>query len=124
MKDVPISSLARPHVWSVGPDDPVSDVARQMVERHLTWVPVLDGEELLLGVLSAWDLLRLNLEGKPDSTPAWQACTYAPLTVAPETSAREVGGLMRERHVHHVLVMTAQRKVVGVVSSLDLLDPR
>ena len=39
--------------------------------------------DVLVGVVSAWDLLRLQAEDEPGDTPAWRACTYKPLTVRP-----------------------------------------
>ena len=121
MMDRPVIELCQPHVWSVLPDDPIDAIGEEMVARHLTWAPVLDSTEALLGVVSAWDLLRMQAEDKPGKTPAWQACTFKPLTVLPETPATEAARLMREAHVHHLLVVSPEGKLLGVLSSLDLL---
>jgi CBS domain-containing protein len=120
MMDRTVGELATREFWSVAPDDPVGAIAREMVARRLTWAPVLEGDTLL-GVVSAWDLLHLRASGQADSTQAWRACTYKPLTVPPETPAAEAARLMREAHVHHLLVVQGDGKVVGVVSPLDLL---
>lgn len=121
MMDKSVGELATKPVWSVAPDDPVGQVAREMATRHLTWAPVLE-DGTLLGVVSAWDLLHVRATGQPDSTEVWRACTYKPLTVPPETSAADAARLMREAHVHHLLVVQRDGKVVGVVSPLDLLE--
>jgi CBS domain-containing protein len=120
MMDRTVGELARCDFWSVAPDDPVGRIAEEMVARHLTWVPVLEGDSLL-GVVSAWDLLHLRADGQADSTQAWRACTYKPLTVPPETPAADAARLRREAHVHHLLVAQGDGKVVGIVSPLDLL---
>jgi CBS domain-containing protein len=112
--------LANRNVWSVAPDDPVDAIADEMVARHLSWVPVLEGDRLV-GVVSAWDLLHLRARGQPGDTPAWRACTYRPLTVTPETPASEAARLMRESHVHHLLVVSREGRIVGILSPLDLL---
>ena len=119
--DRPVIELCQPHVWSVLPDDPIDAIGEEMVARHLTWAPVLDSSAALLGVVSAWDLLRMQAEDKPGQTPAWQACTFKPLTVLPDTPATEAARLMREAHVHHLLVVSPEGKLLGVLSSLDLL---
>jgi CBS domain-containing protein len=121
MMDRPVIELCQPHVWSVLPDDPIDAIGEEMVARHLTWAPVLDSMATLIGVVSAWDLLHMQAEDKPGHTPAWQACTYKPLTVLPDTPAAEAARLMREAHVHHLLVVSPQGKLLGVLSSLDLL---
>lgn len=118
--DKTVGELARRSFWSVAPDDPVDAIAEEMVARHLTWAPVLE-RDVLVGVVSAWDLLHMRARGHPGDTRAWRACTYKPLTVTPETPASEAARLMREAHVHHLLVMSPDRKIVGIVSPLDLL---
>jgi CBS domain-containing protein len=120
VNDKTVGELARRQFWSVTLDDPLDAVADEMVARHLTWAPVLEGEELV-GVVSAWDLLHLRARGQPANTPVWRACTYKPLTVVPETPASEAARLMRDAHVHHLLVLSPERKVIGIVSPLDLL---
>ncbi len=118
--DKTAGELASRELWSVAPDDPVDAIADEMVARRLTWAPVLEGDTLI-GVVSGWDLLHLRARGEPGDTPAWQACTYKPMTIPPDTPASEAARLMRESHVHHLLVVGADRRIVGVLSPLDLL---
>jgi CBS domain-containing protein len=118
--DKTVGELATRHFWSVAPDDPIEAIAEEMVARRLTWAPVLERESLI-GVVSAWDLLHLRADGQAGDTPAWRACTYKPLTVGPDTPVSEAARVMRDAHVHHLLVVSADGKVVGIVSPLDLL---
>lgn len=124
MTNRPVSELCQPHIWSVQPGDPIEAIGEEMIARHLTWAPVLDSTRSLVGVISAWDLLHMQAKGSPGRTPAWQACTYQPLTVPPETPAEDAARLMHEAHVHHLLVVSPQGKLLGVVSPLDLLAGR
>ena len=121
MKPATVSDLAQPQVWTVGPDDTLETVGRGLVERRLHWAPVVDTAGVLLGVLSAWDLLRFSVEGRPAAMPAWQACTYRPMSVAPDTPVAEAAGLMRKLQLHHLPVLSGDGRLVGVVSSLDLV---
>ena len=118
--DKTVGELAKRSFWSVAPDDPVDAIAEEMVARRLTWAPVLE-RGVLVGVVSAWDLLHMRARRSAVDTPAWRACTYKPLTVTPETPVSEAARLMREAHVHHLLVVTPEQKIVGVLSPLDLL---
>lgn len=115
-----VGQLATRHFWSVAPDDPIESIVDEMVARRLTWAPVLERESLI-GVVSAWDLLHLRACGQPGDTPAWRACTYKPLTVGPDTPVSDAARVMRDAHVHHLLVVSADGKIVGIVSPLDLL---
>lgn len=121
MTDRPVIELCQSHIWSVQPRDPIDAIGEDMIARHLTWAPVLDSTRSLIGVISAWDLLHMQAMNRPGDTPAWQACTYKPLTVPPETPVADAARLMREAHVHHLLVVSPQGKLLGVVSPLDLL---
>lgn len=121
MTTATVGGLARPQAWTVGPDDTLESVGRGLVGRRLHWAPVVDAAGVPIGVLSAWDLLRFAVDGRPGTMPAWQACTYRPASVTASTTTAEAARLMRELHVHHLPVVGADGKLSGVVSSLDLL---
>jgi CBS domain-containing protein len=124
MTNRPVGDLCQSQVWSVQPGDPIDAIGEEMIARRRTWAPVLDPTGTLVGVISAWDLLHMQAKGSPRHTPAWQACSGKPLTVAPDTPAQDAARLMREAHVHHLLVVSPQGKLLGVVSPLDLLAER
>ena len=116
-----ISSLMQREVCSVGPDDTVQAVEAQMVARGLSWVPVVDANGVVLGVISSVDLLRFHADGKEAAKVcAWQICTYKPIAVRPDTPVSEVARLMVEANVHHVVV-TEGTDIKGVLSSLDFV---
>ncbi|WP_427914973.1 CBS domain-containing protein [Ramlibacter sp. MMS24-I3-19] len=119
---VTVSSRARPQAWTVRPEDTLESAGRGLVERRLHWAPVVDTSGAVLAVLSAWDLLRFAVEGRPGSMPVWQACTYRPVSVAPETPLAEASRIMRELKMHHLPVLSSDGRLVAVLSSLDLLD--
>lgn len=117
----PISSLMRRDVCRVGLDDTVAQVERTLLERRVTWVPVMQANGTAMGVISAADLLRFHAGRQdPDTTRAWQLCTYKPAGVAPDTPADDAARLMLERAIHHLLVVDGNG-LCGVVSSMDLL---
>lgn len=86
----------------------------------LSWAPVLDEARAPVGVVSAADLLRARSVGRDAAAPAWQLCSYKPVTVTPNASAGEVAHLMVQCGIHHVVVME-EGPIAGVVSALDLL---
>lgn len=117
----PISSLMTSPVWSVGMDDTVDTIETLMAQRSLSWVPVTEPDGAAIGVIAQSDLLALHLHKKDAaSVPAWQICTYKPITVSVDTSIAEVAQLMLERRIHHVVV-TRDGAMVGVVSALDFV---
>lgn len=117
-----ISSLMHATVHGVGMDDTVAQVEALLVDKKLSWVPVIEpsrGEAV--GVISASDIVSFHaLSRDAATTRAWQMCTYKPIVVDIETPITLVAELMVERSVHHVVV-TDRNGIAGVVSSLDFV---
>jgi len=121
MSSRPISSMMQRVVCCVNLDDTIEDVERMLVDRRLTWVPVVESNGTAVGAISVADLLRFHADGKdPAATRAWQLCTYKPIAVAPDAPIDEVARLMVAQGIHHVVVMDHDQ-FAGVVSSLDFV---
>ena len=117
----PISSFMERQVRSVGMDDSVAEVETLFARKGLSWAPVLESSRMIVGAISASDLLRFHAQGQdPTAVRAWQLCSYKPITVSPDTPVSEVARLMIESKIHHVVV-TDSEGIVGVVSSLDFV---
>jgi CBS domain-containing protein len=116
-----VSTLMQQRVHAVGMDDGVADVERLFAEHGLSWAPVLDTGGAVLGVISAFDLVRYRAQGGAGAAPrAWQLCTYKPIVVDPDAPLADVARRMVEREIHHVVVMRGAQ-LAGVVSSLDFV---
>ncbi len=130
-------------VIAVGPDTPLSQVARLMVQRRVSGVPVVDAEARPIGMLTEGDLLRrveTGTEGKP---PGWLAALFAPGRLAQryiETHARRVGEVMtadvvcvaEDAPLEDVVTLMQRRRVkrlpvvsngrlAGIISRSDLV---
>jgi len=118
---IPVSSLMSREVVTIGLEDTIAEVEACFAEQQLGWAPVVDEHGTLIGVLSTADLVRFRAGGRDlQAVPAWQLSTYGPITVAPETPAREVARRMVEAGIHHVVV-TDEGRIMGVVSALDFV---
>ena len=117
-----ISTLMHHPVHTVKMGDSVAHVHALLVDRHLSWVPVLEPDSgEVAGVISAADLIAFHAQGRDASaTQAWQMCSYKPIVVDADKPAAEVAALMVARNVHHVVVLDGSR-LAGVVSSFDFL---
>ena len=117
----PISSFMERQVWTVDMDDTVAEVESLFARQGLSWAPVLESKRTIVGVISASDLLQFHAQGKdPTAVPAWQRCSYKPITVSPDTPVSKVARLMLVSNIHHVVV-TDSEGIAGVVSSLDFV---
>jgi CBS domain-containing protein len=130
-------------VVSVAPETGVSDVARLLLDRHISAVPVIDAGGRLVGIVSEGDFLR-RAEGDTRRHGSWwlrlfsvpgdRAADYVKahgrsvadimtrdvITVTEDTPAGDVAHLLETKRIKRVPVLR-DGKVVGVVSRADLL---
>ena len=126
----------------VQPKTPVIEIARILLERRISAVPVLDSNEELVGIVSEGDLMFraendtertswwLHLMStecelarefvKTHGTEAHHVMTKDVLTVSPETPLRDIARLLQKRHIKRVPVMDGP-SLVGIVSRANLL---
>ena len=117
----PISSLMERRVWSIGMDDTIAQVDALFTQHALSWAPVFEAGGVIVGAISASDLLQFHAQGRDaEAVRAWQLCSYKPISVDQATPINEVARLMLAQQIHHVVV-TNQAGVAGVVSSLDFV---
>lgn len=102
--------------------EPASHCARLMRDRHVGFLPVLDGDGHLAGVVTDRDLVvRLLAEGGPADSPASELMTGNPLVVCgPDEDVRKVEDRMIAAHTSRLVVVDGQGCPVGVVSLTDV----
>lgn len=127
---------------TVGPDTPLADVARLLIDRGISGVPVVDDRGRCLGVVSETDLLvkqvshplsrRMPIEWifgeqhDPDerrrrgATTAREAMSRPPITIDADRPVREAASMMIERDINRLPVTRGER-VVGIVTRADLV---
>jgi acetoin utilization protein AcuB len=103
----------------------------RMRERRIRHMPVLDASERLVGIISDRDLRRPDWadEGPnvghyyllDNSRKVEDAMTVDPIVVSPDDSVAHAVDLLARYGFGALPVVTAQLKVVGMVSSMDLL---
>jgi CBS domain-containing protein len=93
------------------------DHVRKLLERnHLSSIPVVDTEGRPVGIVSARDLIP----GVKGGSPVSSVMTEKVYTVPRYDDVHVAARVMRNRRIHRVVV-TDEKKVVGILSSFDLL---
>jgi len=119
--------------------------ARLLAQERISGAPVTDGQGRCVGVLSATDFVRwARTGGRPDpvlctGSPCvcsdWQLVdlerlpceevrsymTRNPVVAEPTTPLTRLARLMRDAHIHRVIVVDGDGRPVGIVSSTDVL---
>lgn len=108
---------------TAAPATTVSNAARQMAEKKVGAVMVVENEHLV-GIFTERDAVFrvLALGRDPEATRLTDVMTPAPKTLGPDTTYGHALVLMQENGFRHVPVVENGRPV-GIVSSRNALDP-
>ena len=92
--------------------------ARDLLAKHgIHSVPVIDGEGEPIGVISSSDLIGKSSK----ETLIGQVMTREVFTISQYSGFHIAARMMRKHKIHH-LIVTHEKKVVGIISSYDLLE--
>jgi CBS domain-containing protein len=130
-------------VVTVGPDTPVKQIARTLLENGVSAVPVVDANQRVVGIVSEGDLMRRADIGtdrqrswwlktfaaqsdlaqeyvKSRGTKASEVMTDKVVTITATTPVSKIAEILEKNRIKRVPV-TRRRKIVGIVSRANLL---
>jgi len=131
------------NVATVRPDAEVSEIAKQLLARHISAMPVVD-QDRVVGIVSEGDLMRRS-ENETERQPSWWIRMFAEpqdrardyvkshglraeeimsrdvISVAEDASLAEIAETLEKNHIKRVTVMR-DGKLVGIVSRANLLQ--
>ena len=132
------------NVITVGPDALVQDIARLLLERHVSAVPVVGKDGALIGIISENDLMR-RPESDTQRHRSWwlqmmtarevlakefsrshamraeDVMTRKVITGRPDTSLRDIADLLEKHRIKRVPIVD-EGNLVGIVSRANLLQ--
>jgi CBS domain-containing protein len=120
---------------TIGPQAYLNEAARLMSKQGLKRLPIVDQDHRILGVLGRLDILTALAAGYlPQETPRHPVSVHPaqPRTVAdvmdpdvptvlPETPLPDVLALLASTRAKRVVVVDAERRVLGIISDSDLV---
>jgi IMP dehydrogenase len=111
-----VQDIMSARVLSVTPHQTVGHVRDLMTRHRVQALPVVGPEGDLLGIVTATDILRATKE----TTPVSRIMTREVTTIPEYAEVSKAARAMRNKRIHH-LVVTREGKVLGIVSTYDLL---
>lgn len=107
----------------VTPQQSLREAWSAMVEASVQHVPVVE-EDVLVGLISSWDLARLAMEQGTDALDdiaVAKVMERALVRIDPKTPVREAARLLAEGSFHSLPVSDTEGNLVGIVTSSDLI---
>ena len=100
----------------------LSEVANLMVEADCGEIPVTDGSNRLIGVVTDRDIVvRVVAKGKNPSSVTAAECMSEPVVVVKEdTTLEDVMSVMEENQIRRVPVVDASGCCCGIISQADV----
>jgi CBS domain-containing protein len=137
---VKVSDVMTRDVVTATPRTPLKEVARQLVARRVSGLPVIDADGSVLGVVSEADILAkerdrangrgslldrlFDVEGadhKHDARDAADAMTSPAVTIRPDRTVAQAAATMLDRSINRLPVVDRDGTLVGIVTRADLV---
>jgi CBS-domain-containing membrane protein len=136
----PISEAMGVVIHCARPEQQVKDLVGLFLEEGIGAAPVMDEDGKAVGLVSKTDVVRSlrKIESNNESTghevqPWWDSERLAQLTVeqimtpclysfSPETTIADATAAMAFEGIHHLPVVDGAGTLVGVISTLDILN--
>jgi hypothetical protein len=111
-----VEEIMNRELFAARPLDPAGELVNYYSSLGISVCPVLESDGLLVGMISLRDLV-----GAPEDAPA-ESLMKKPVTATRMgSSIEEAARLLAETGYHHLPVVDADNRVVGIVSSLDVI---
>jgi len=140
------SDVMTRNVVSVGPETPTRVVAKLLLEKRISAVPVIDANGALIGMVSESDLIRREIDRRAEDRFWWlemiaegedlasefleyvkrtdrpvREVMVAPvITVVEDSPLQMVAAALQEHHIKRVPVLR-NGQMVGIISRIDLI---
>ena len=114
--NIRIADIMTKRVVVAQPHHTIGHVRQLMARNRIGALPVVGPDNEALGIVTSSDLLRRHKDESPCSRIMSDGVRAVPAYNEVSVAAR----IMRKHKIHHVVV-TKEKKVVGMISSFDLL---
>jgi CBS domain-containing protein len=109
-------------------DAPIEEAERLIRDHHVSGLPVVDGDGVLVGVISQTDFLHLDdpevralIRHATSGIRVGEVMSRPAVTVLLTTKLVEAARLMTRERVHRVVVIDEKQRPLGVLSAMDFV---
>ena len=141
---IQVNEIMSTHVQKLMADDTVQEAVALMVDHSLNTIPIVDGEDRCIGILSRTDLTELFLQEDQelsrvletdrlsmewihraletsDVAQVKELMTYEVAKIQEKQNLYEAAREMVRGKIHHLPVIDENEKLVGILSTFDIV---
>jgi CBS domain-containing protein len=108
-------------VFTIGPDQTLKEVVVLLAQHNIGALPVVEGDEHLVGIISERDIIRQAARRDDFLTQTVAEVMTSPvITGMPQDDVMSVVHTMSERRFRH-LPIVEQGRLVGMISVTDII---
>lgn len=121
MMNEPVSTIMVRDVISVKPEDSLQTVKEILINNRIHHVPVVQADGTLVGIVTTYDLFKLNVDHKDyPTTKVGNVMTKILATLEANDKVGTAAEVFME-HLFHALPVVENKKLIGIVTSFDIL---
>ena len=123
MHKLTLQAILSPTVFTVAPDTPLADVLASMESMRISCVVATDSAHRPVGIFTEQDAIRLMADRRVVADLRLSdVMSTSPLTALSSLDFRDAYRLISEKGFRHLVVVSDETRVVGVVSEGDFLQ--
>jgi CBS domain-containing protein len=107
-------------VVSVPPDALLTEAIKLLLRHHLSGLPVVGRDGMLVGIITEHDVMNLALSGNAADTRVDEAMTAEVISMPPDAPMTSLINCLTTRRLRRVPIVQ-DGKVIGIVSRRDIL---
>lgn len=140
-KGVRARDVMTKRIITVTPETTVEEIGKLLVSKHISGVPVVDGDNRVLGVISESDIIYNEIgqeprvaeriadlvlpakekKGEKSGGTASGVMTSPAITATEDTPMKELSRIMTEKRIKRLVIVDMEGHLVGIVSRTDIL---
>lgn len=114
---VPITEIMTRATVTAQADASVESLIGLMTQHHIGCIPIVDDRTRPIGIVTKLDLIECRAESR---ATAREVMMPIAMTLPADATLARAATLMTTESFHHLLVVDAERMLIGVVSTFDI----
>lgn len=119
-----VKDLMSLKIVSIKTTDTLTDASKLMKGNRISCLPIMEGDEVL-GIITTTDLVNIYTSADKEQhmdpwSPVSTFMSSPVVTIDQDAGVKEASRLMKEKKFHHLIAIDKNKKIVGIISSLDI----